>query len=100
MLSGCKTHGRKTEPSVGPLALLLSLTWLATGLWGAPQDNVTAAQLAQTIRDAGLDTEECYRVRDLSYYKEDIKLYFHEGYLIFSKPVLGERFSVVFSGDL
>ena len=72
----------------------------ATALLGAPPDNVTAAQLAQSIRDAGLDQEECYRVRDLSYYKEDIKLYFHDGYLIFSKPVRGERLSVVFSADV
>ena len=76
------------------LALLL-----AAALRGA-SDNVTGAQLAQSIRDAGLDQEECYRVRDLSYYKEDIKLYFHDGYLIFSKPVRGERLSVVFTADV
>ena len=77
MFHGRKTHGRKTEPAVGPLALLLAVLLIAPALWGAPQDNLTAARLAQTITDAGLDPEECYRVRDLSYYKEDIKLYFH-----------------------
>jgi hypothetical protein len=58
------------------------------------------AQLAQAIREAGLDPDECYRVRDLTYYKEDIKLYFNEGFLIFSKPVNGERVSAVFSSDV
>ena len=89
-------QGRKTEPAVGPFVLLLALSLLSTALKGASGDNVSAAQLAQSIRNAGLDTEECYRVRDLSYYKEDIKLYFHDGYLIFSKPVNGERLSAVF----
>lgn len=89
-----------------PVLRLLTLSLFALSLfdlgslWGAPPDNVPAAQLAQSIRDAGLDQEECYRVRDLSYYKEDIKLYFHDGYLIFSKPVRGERLSVVFSADV
>ncbi len=68
-------------------------------------DPGAGAKLAQVIRDIGLDPDECYRVRDLSYYKEDIKLYFNEGYLIFSKPVMnaqgqGERLSAVFSADV
>ena len=43
---------------------------------------------------------ECYRVRDLSLAKEDLKLYFNEGSLIFSKPVHGERVSAVFTADV
>lgn len=88
--------GRKTGPSLGPFALLL----LGGICWSAPQQNVTGAELARSIREAGLDPQECYRVRDLSYYREDIKLYFHDGFLIFSKPVQGERLSAVFSGDV
>lgn len=56
-----------------------------------------ASDLARQIRSAALDPAECYRVRDLSLAKEDLKLYFNEGYLIFSKPVNGERVSAVFS---
>ncbi|HEY2843819.1 MAG TPA: M1 family aminopeptidase, partial [Bryobacteraceae bacterium] len=52
------------------------------------------------MRDAGLDPDQCYRVRDLSLYKEDIRLYFNEGYLIFSKPVAGERLAAVFTSDV
>src|ERR1700749_2819140 len=59
-----------------------------------------AAEIAAQIRAAALDPTECYRVRDLSLAKEDLKLYFNEGYLIFSKPVHGERVSAVFSADV
>jgi hypothetical protein len=76
------------------------LILLGTLVGAAPQEPGPAARLGQSIRQAGLDPEECYRVRDLSYYREDLKIYFHEGFLIFSKPVLGERLSVVFSGDV
>jgi len=60
----------------------------------------TAAETARAVRDAGLDPDECYRVRDLSLYKEDIKLYFNDGYLIFSKPVAGERIAAIFTADV
>lgn len=60
----------------------------------------TAAETARSVRDAGLDPDQCYRVRDLSLYKEDIKLYFNDGYLIFSKPVAGQRIAAVFSADV
>ena len=57
-------------------------------------------EIARQIRAAALDPAECYRVRDLALAKEDLKLYFNEGYLIFSKPVNGERVSAVFSADV
>ena len=57
-------------------------------------------ELVRQIRPAALDPDQCYRVRDLTLAKEDLKLYFTEGYLIFSKPVNGERISAVFSADV
>jgi Peptidase family M1 domain len=60
----------------------------------------TAAETARAVRDAGLDLDQCYRVRDLSLYKEDIKLYFNDGYLMFSKPVAGERIAAVFTANV
>ena len=60
----------------------------------------TAAEIARAVRDAGLDLDQCYRVRDLGLYKEDIRLYFNEGYLIFSKPVAGERIAAIFTSDV
>jgi Peptidase family M1 domain len=47
-----------------------------------------------------MDPAECYRVRDLSFVKDDIKLYLNDGYLIFSKPVLGQRLSALFTTDV
>ena len=60
----------------------------------------SAAELARAIHDAALDPEECYRVRDLSFRKDDIRLYFSDGYLIFSKPAAGQRVSAVFTTDV
>ncbi len=70
---------------------------LPLAAWAA---NPTAAETARAVKSAGLDLDQCYRVRDLSLYKEDIKLYFNDGYLIFSKPVAGERIAAVFTADV
>jgi hypothetical protein len=76
---------------------LLGLLVLPLIGWAA---GPSAAETARAVRDAGLDLDQCYRVRDLSLYQEDIKLYFNEGYLIFSKPVAGNRIAAVFSADV
>jgi hypothetical protein len=60
----------------------------------------TGANLGKLIRATGLDPTECYRVRDLNFVKDDIKFYFNDGYLIFSKPVNGERISAAFTADV
>lgn len=60
----------------------------------------SAAELARAVHDAELDPQECYRVRDLSYRKEDVRLYFTDGYLIFSKPAAGQPLSAVFTTDV
>ena len=82
-------------------ALLLLVVGAAHGYQSnSPSPGGSAADLARTIRETGLDPAECYRVRDLSFVKDDIKLYLNDGYLIFSKPVLGQRLSAVFSTDV
>jgi hypothetical protein len=60
----------------------------------------TASELARSIHEAGLDPQECYRVRDLSFRKDDIRVYLTDGYLIFSKPAAGQRISAVFTTDV
>jgi len=60
----------------------------------------SAADLAHSIQQAGLDPDQCYRVRDLSFQKEDIKIYLTEGYLIFSKPVEGQSRAAVFTAEV
>ncbi len=58
-------------------------------------------ELARAIQhDASLDPAECYHVRDLSLRKDDVRMYFTDGYLIFSKPAGGQRVSAVFTTDL
>ncbi|MEO5923974.1 MAG: M1 family aminopeptidase [Bryobacteraceae bacterium] len=57
----------------------------------------TGADLARSLRETPLDPDQCYLVRDFSFVRDDIKLYFNDGYLIFSKPVNGEQISAVFT---
>jgi hypothetical protein len=59
-----------------------------------------AAELTRSLREMGLDPAACYRVRDLSFAKEDVRLYLTEGYLIFSKPVMGQRLAAIFTADV
>jgi hypothetical protein len=60
----------------------------------------SAADIARAIRENTFDRDECYRVRDLKLVKEDIRIYFNEGHLIFSKPVAGRRVAAVFTADV
>lgn len=60
----------------------------------------SAKELVRQIHATSLDPDQCYRVRDLTLAKEDLKVYFTDGYLIFSKPVNGERISAVFTADV
>src|SRR2546423_13794293 len=60
----------------------------------------TAANVVRAIRENSFDRDECYRVRDLTLTREDIRLYFTDGHLIFSKPVAGRRIAAVFAADV
>jgi peptidase M1-like protein len=72
------------------LFLLLPAAYAAT----------TAAEIARAIRESSFDRDECYRVRDIAFAKEDIRIYFTQGYLIFGKPVAGKPIAAVFSADV
>jgi len=76
------------------LLWLLALL-LVPALWAAG-----VAGLARRIVQAGLDPEECYRVRELNFAKEDLRFYLTDGHLIFSKPVEGVRTAAVFTADV
>jgi len=56
----------------------------------------TASDLASAIRENSLDRDECYRVRDLTLIKDDLRIYLTDGYLIFAKPVAGRRIAAFF----
>src|SRR5215510_10665787 len=60
----------------------------------------TAADVARAIRENSFDRDECYRVRELTILKEDVRIDLTEGHLIFSKPVAGRRVAAVFSADV
>ncbi len=76
----------------------LFLSFLSWGTQSPPE--ALAAALAKQIREAGLDSAECYRVRDFPVVKEELKFYLNDGFVIFAKPVRGARMAVYFSGDI
>jgi len=60
----------------------------------------STSELARNVLAAGLDPDECYRVRELNFFKEDIRFYLTDGYLIFGKPINGARVSAVFTAEV
>jgi hypothetical protein len=81
------------------LALFLYWASWALAFQATVAPGGTAADFGRLIRESGLDAGECYRVRDLNFIKDDIKLYLNDGYLIFSKPVMGQPLAAVFTAE-
>ena len=77
--------------------MLWALILLPAGLWGA--DGIMA-ELADRLRRTGLDAEECYRIREINFSKEDVRIYLTDGYLIFGNSVNGRRISAIFTSDV
>ncbi len=59
-----------------------------------------ASDLAGAIRENTLDRDACYRVRDLTLFQDDIRIYLTDGYLIFGKPVAGQPIAALFTTDV
>ncbi len=76
--------------------LLLSALLLTTV--GALQAR-TGQERLRGMLEIGLDAGDCYRVRDLFLEREDIKLYFTDGYLIFAEPYDGREIAALFIAD-
>src|ERR1700749_3427436 len=74
--------------------LVLGLAVPGTLLGGVGADFVRALQ------ENSFDRGECYRVRDITIVKEDLKIYLTDGHLIFSKPVAGHRIAAAFTADV
>ncbi len=72
---------------------------LACG-FSIPLSAGTGAEVARAIRENSFDRDECYRVRDFSIVKDDLKIYLTDGHLIFAKPVAGRRIAAVFTADV
>jgi hypothetical protein len=87
-------HRRRPAPVHAPLCLLI-LALLAV----PPAHAGSAADVARALRQTEFDRNECYRVRDLTLAKEDIRIYLTDGYLMFSRPVAGRPIAAVFAAD-
>src|SRR5258708_3547632 len=61
---------------------------------------VGGAEIARGLREVELDPAECYRVHELQINKDDVHLYFTDGYLIFGRPVNGARTTAVFTTEV
>lgn len=73
------------------LILLLTLSAFAP-----PALSETAAEQLHAIQNLGLDPQQCFRVRDVFLEREDVKLYFVDGYLIFAEPLKGRMSAALF----
>jgi hypothetical protein len=73
--------------------------WLAVLVLSLPAAAGPAADTARAIRENSFDRGECYRVRDLTLIRGDVRIYLTDGYLMFSRPVLGRRVAAVFTAD-
>jgi hypothetical protein len=74
--------------------------WLAVTLLSIPAVAGPAGDTARAIRENTFDRSECYRVRDLSLIRGDVRIYLTDGYLMFSRPVAGRRVAAVFTADV
>ena len=76
---------------------LFSGFWL---LWTAGVGlSSTAAETAALLREASFDAGRCYRVRDFSILRDDVKLFLTDGFLILAKPVAGAPLAAFFSAE-
>src|SRR5260370_590164 len=57
-------------------------------------------EVARGVREVELDSTECYRVHDVQLNKDDIHLYFTDGYIIFGKPVSAVAPAAVFTDEV
>lgn len=56
--------------------------------------------IVEELQKLSLNPAHCYRVRDLYFIREDLKIYFTDGYLIFGKPVHGRILTAVFTAEI
>jgi hypothetical protein len=55
-----------------------------------------AATIGAEIHRLELDPDACYRVRDLSFERPDVRLFFTDGWLVFARPVAGHRIAALY----
>ena len=55
-----------------------------------------AAAIGAQLHRLELDPDACYRVRDLSFERPDVRFFFADGWLVFARPVDGHRVAAVY----
>ena len=68
------------------------LLFAALPLAAAPQ----GFEAAESIRQQELDPDACYRAREIALQRDELRLFFTEGWIIFAKPVNGRRYTALF----
>jgi hypothetical protein len=58
-----------------------------------------AADLSRQLKQITLDVDQCYRVTEFNFAKEDVRVYLTSGYIIFTKPIDGIRPGAVFAAN-
>src|SRR5947207_8608 len=93
---------RRPHSSVTLQSILIRMrgAFVVLLLAGLPVSAGPAADIARAIRENSFDRDQCYRVRDLTLVREDIRLYLNDGHVIFSKPIAGKRIAAVFTADV
>ena len=74
----------------------LFILLLTLGAFAPTALGEAATDQLQTIQTLGLDPQQCFRVRDIFLEREDAKLYFIDGYLIFAEPLGGRTSAALF----
>ena len=80
------------------IRLTVTVTLIAAGL-ASGQSRTKAADLGRQVAAAGLDLDNCYRVRDMEIIHDSSRISLTDGYLMFGKPVNGQPLTAVFSAD-
>ena len=55
-----------------------------------------AAAIGAELHRLELDPDTCYRVRDLSFERPDVRFFFGDGWLVFARPVAGHRVAALY----
>ena len=79
------------------MSRILALLALVCLRLGAAQ---SAASIAEELHHITLDPQECYRVLDLNFNAADARIYFTSGYLMFAKPLNGQKIAAIFVADV
>lgn len=82
------------RPCAAFAALLLALAANLT----CAQDSALppAAAIGAELHRLELDPDACYRVRDLSFERPDVRFFFADGWLVFARPVAGHRVAALY----